>query len=238
MSKSVGYGVVGLAAVLLGVLIIVPFVKGFLPQLDGYIDYPASVLAYAGANADVLNTYITSGNIAKLTTIQTNYKNNLSSIPPTDPTYGDIQNKLMLVTLAINALSGDANSNMIVKKIVGTIPATTTTPVPAPSGAVQVAPVGAGQVVPSLSVNVAKQSSTLDLLKSACQSLLSETAAPLTGVATPSMMNTTAPVAAPPAMAMPSAVAAPPAMAMPSAVAASPTMSSMPPDVVMRKSKI
>jgi len=214
MSKSVGYGVVGLAAVLLGVLIVVPFVKGFLPQLDGYVDYPASVLTYAGANADVLNTYITSGNIAKLTTIQINYKNNLSSIPPTDPTYGDIQNKLMLVTLAINALNGDPTSNMIAKKIVSAMPATVPSGAgqAAPVGVVQAAPVGAGQVAPSLSVNVSKQSATLDLLKSACQSLLSETAAPLTGVATPSMMNTTAPVAAPPAMAMTSTVAAPPIM--------------------------
>jgi len=228
MSKSVGYGVVGLAAVLLGVLIIVPFVKGFfVSQIDGYVDYPASLLTHAGANAQYLN-WLLSVPKPELLKMQSEVQN----LPVTTPE--EQKNKpllLGLITLAINALSGDANSNMIVKKIVSSIPAAV--PV-APVG--QVAPVTAGQVVPSLSVNVAKQSATLDLLKSACQSLLSETAAPLTGVATPSTMNTTAPVAAPPAMAMPSAVAAPPAMAMPSAVAA-PTMSSMPPDVAMRKSK-
>jgi hypothetical protein len=229
MSKSVGYGVVGLAAVLLGVLIVVPFVKGFLPQLDGYVDYPASLLTYAGANAEMLKTYLSTP-MPKLLGMQ--YE--VQKLPVVTPEQQKNKPNLVgLITLAINALNGDPNSNMIVKKIVGA----TTGPVQvAPVAAGQVAPVAAGQVVPSLSVNVAKQSATLDLLKSACQSLLSETAAPLTGVATPSMMNTTAPVAAPPAMAMPSAVAAPPAMAMPSAVAA-PTMSSMPPDVVMRKSK-
>ena len=260
MSKSVGYSVVGLAAVLLGVLIVVPFVKGFfVSQADGYVDYPASLLTYAGANAVLLKSYIMNVNIAKLTTLQTSYQSNLSSTPVTDPTYGDKQNQLMLVTLAINAMKGDANSKIIVQKITGPITAAdaalygstvpTTAPVKtavtvgaAPVGAGQAAvpttaaaaapvktavtagaapvvagqfavpataaaaapvktavtagaaPVGAGQVagvVPSLSVNVAKPSSTLDLLKSACQSLIADTTVSLTGVADPRMMNTT-----------------------------------------------
>ena len=232
MSKSVGYSVVGLAAVLLGVLIVVPFVKGFfVSQADGYVDYPASLLTYAGANAVLLKSYIMNVNIAKLTTLQTSYQSNLSSTPVTDPTYGDKQNQLMLVTLAINAMKGDANSKIIVQKITGPITAAdaalygstvpTTAPVktavtvgaapvvagqfavPATAAAAApvktavtagAAPVGAGQVagvVPSLSVNVAKPSSTLDLLKSACQSLIADTTVSLTGVADPRMMNTT-----------------------------------------------
>ena len=228
MSKSVGYGVVGLAAVLLGVLIVVPFVKGFfVSQIDGYVDYPASLLTYAEANREMLKEYLS---VPKPELLQMQYE--VQKLPVNTPEEQKNKPRLLgLITLAINALNGDANSNNIVKKIVGSIPAAV--PV-APVG--QVAPVAAGQVVPSLSVNVAKQSATLDLLKSACQSLLSDTAIPLTGIDAPPMMNTTAPVAAPPAMAMPSAVAAPPAMAMPSAVAA-PTMSSMPPSVAMRKSK-
>ena len=232
MSKLVGYSVVGLAAVLLGVLIVVPFVKGFfVSQADGYVDYPASLLTYAGANAVLLKSYIMNVNIAKLTTLQTSYQSNLSSTPVTDPTYGDKQNQLMLVTLAINAMKGDANSKIIVQKITGPITAAdaalygstvpTTAPVktavtvgaapvvagqfavPATAAAAApvktavtagAAPVGAGQVagvVPSLSVNVAKPSSTLDLLKSACQSLIADTTVSLTGVADPRMMNTT-----------------------------------------------
>ena len=265
MSKSVGYSVVGLAAVLLGVLIVVPFVKGFfVSQADGYVDYPASLLTYAGANAVLLKSYIMNVNIAKLTTLQTSYQSNLSSTPVTDPTYGDKQNQLMLVTLAINAKNGDANSIAVVNNTfaaakipVVVTPASLGVPVPAAAaapvktavtvgaapvvagqfavpataaaaapvktavtaGAAPVvagqfavpataaaaapvktavtagaAPVGAGQVagvVPSLSVNVAKPSSTLDLLKSACQSLIADTTVSLTGVADPRMMNTT-----------------------------------------------
>ena len=250
MSKSVGYSVVGLAAVLLGVLIVVPFVKGFfVSQFDGYIDYSATFLTYAMEKAVLLNSYIMTVNIAKLTTLQTSYQSILSSTPVTDPSYGDKQNQLMLVTLAINAMKGDANSKIIVQKITGPITAAdaalygstvpTTAPVKtavtvgaAPVGAGQAAvpttaaaaapvktavtvgaaPVGAGQVAvpataataspsataamipnttvgqvagvaPSLSVNVAKPSSTLDLLKSACQSLIADTTVSLTGVA-------------------------------------------------------
>jgi hypothetical protein len=227
MSKSVGYSVVGLAAVLLGVLIVVPFVKGFfVSQFDGYIDYSATFLTYAKGNAAMLNNYLPATPLAKLLAIQSSYQNVVTTTPITDPTYGDKQNQLMLVTLAINALSGDANSNMIVKKIVGTIPAAAPAAaaaapvktavtvgaapvvagqfaVPATAAAAApvktavtagAAPVGAGQVagvVPSLSVNVAKPSSTLDLLKSACQSLIADTTVSLTGVAAPRMMNTT-----------------------------------------------
>ena len=271
MSKLVGYSVVGLAAVLLGVLIVVPFVKGFfVSQADGYVDYPASLLTYAGANAEWLKIYLSTP-MPKLLSMQSEVQNLVAVTPEQQ---ANKPNLLGLITLAINALNGDANSNMIAKKIVGTIPPSAAAPsVASPFGAVQVAPVAAGQVapvaagqvaavaagqvapiaagqvVPSLSVNVAKQSATLDLLKSACQSLLSDTAAPLTGieappmmkmtapVAAPPMMNMTAPVAAPPMMKMTAPVAAPPAMAMPSAVAAPPTMSSMPPDVAARKAK-
>ena len=260
MSKSVGYSVVGLAAVLLGVLIVVPFVKGFfVSQFDGYIDYSATFLTYAKGNAAMLNNYLPATPLAKLLAIQSSYQNVVTTTPITDPTYGDKQNQLMLVTLAINAMKGDANSKIIVQKITGPITAAdaalygstvpTTAPVKtavtvgaAPVGAGQAAvpttaaaaapvktavtvgaapvvagqfavpataaaaapvktavtagaaPVGAGQVagvVPSLSVNVAKPSSTLDLLKSACQSLIADTTVSLTGVADPRMMNTT-----------------------------------------------
>ena len=255
MSKSVGYGVVGLAAVLLGVLIVVPFVKGFfVSQADGYVDYPASLITHAGANAEWLKIYLSTP-MPKLLSMQSEVQNLVAVTPEQQ---ANKPNLLGLITLAINALNGDANSNMIAKKIVGTIPPSAAAPsVASPFGAVQVAPVAAGQVapfaagqvVPSLSVNVAKQSATLDLLKSACQSLLSDTSAPLTGieappmmkmtapVAAPPMMKMTAPVAAPPMMKMTAPVAAPPAMVMPSAVAAPPTMSSMPPDVAARKAK-
>ena len=279
MSKLVGYSVVGLAAVLLGVLIVVPFVKGFfVSQVDGYVDYPASLLTYAGANAEWLKIYLSTP-MPKLLSMQSEVQNLVAVTPEQQ---ANKPNLLGLITLAINALNGDANSNMIAKKIVGTIPPSAAAPsVASPFGAVQVAPVAAGQVapfaagqvapfaagqvapvaagqvapfaagqvVPSLSVNVAKQSATLDLLKSACQSLLSDTSAPLTGieappmmkmtapVAAPPMMKMTAPVAAPPMMKMTAPVAAPPAMVMPSAVAAPPTMSSMPPDVAARKAK-
>ena len=251
MSKSVGYGVVGLAAVLLGVLIVVPFVKGFfVSQADGYVDYPASLITHAGANAEWLKIYLSTP-MPKLLSMQSEVQNLVAVTPEQQ---ANKPNLLGLITLAINALNGDANSNMIAKKIVGTIPPSAAAPsVASPFGAVQVAPVAAGQVapfaagqvapfaagqvVPSLSVNVAKQSATLDLLKSACQSLLSDTAAPLTGIEAPPMMKMTAPVAAPPMMKMTAPVAAPPAMVMPSAVAAPPTMSSMPPDVAARKAK-
>lgn len=238
MSKSVGYSVVGLAAVLLGVLIVVPFVKGFfVSQFDGYIDYSATFLTYAKGNAAMLNNYLPATPLTKLLAIQSSYQNVVTTTPITDPTYGDKQNQLMLVTLAINAKNGDANSIAVVNNTfaaakipVVVTPASLGVPVSA------AAPVGAGQVavpmtaapaataamipnttvgqvagvVPSLSVNVAKPSSTLDLLKSACQSLLSDTAFPLTGIEAPPMMNMTAPVAAPPMMNTTAAVAASP----------------------------
>ena len=237
MSKSVGYSVVGLAAVLLGVLIVVPFVKGFfVSQFDGYIDYSATFLTYAKGNAAMLNNYLPATPLAKLLAIQSSYQNVVTTTPITDPTYGDKQNQLMLVTLAINAKNGDANSIAVVNNTfaaakipVVVTPASLGVPVPAAAaapvktavtvGAAPVvagqfavpataaaaapvktavtagaAPVGAGQVagvVPSLSVNVAKPSSTLDLLKSACQSLIADTTVSLTGVADPRMMNTT-----------------------------------------------
>ena len=244
MSKSVGYSVVGLAAVLLGVLIVVPFVKGFfVSQFDGYIDYSATFLTYAKGNAAMLNNYLPATPLAKLLAIQSSYQNVVTTTPITDPTYGDKQNQLMLVTLAINAKNGDANSIAVVNNTfaaakipVVVTPASLGVPVPVPAaapaaaaaapvktavtvGAAPVvagqfavpataaaaapvktavtagaAPVGAGQVAgvaPSLSVNVAKPSSTLDLLKSACQSLIADTTVSLTGVAAPSMMNTT-----------------------------------------------
>ena len=265
MSKSVGYSVVGLAAVLLGVLIVVPFVKGFfVSQFDGYIDYSATFLTYAKGNAAMLNNYLPATPLAKLLAIQSSYQNVVTTTPITDPTYGDKQNQLMLVTLAINAKNGDANSIAVVNNTfaaakipVVVTPASLGVPVPAAAaapvktavtvgaapvvagqfavpataaaaapvktavtaGAAPVvagqfavpataaaaapvktavtagaAPVGAGQVAgvaPSLSVNVAKPSSTLDLLKSACQSLIADTTVSLTGVADPRMMNTT-----------------------------------------------
>ena len=287
MSKSVGYSVVGLAAVLLGVLIVVPFVKGFfVSQFDGYIDYSATFLTYAKGNAAMLNNYLPATPLAKLLAIQSSYQNVVTTTPITDPTYGDKQNQLMLVTLAINAKNGDANSIAVVNNTfaaakipVVVTPASLGVPVPVPAAApaaaaaapvktavtVGAAPVVAGQfavpataaaaapaapaaanvklaaataavaatnpdtaaalaagafgagkvvpataspsataamipnttvgqvagVAPSLSVNVAKPSSTLDLLKSACQSLIADTTVSLTGVAAPSMMNTT-----------------------------------------------
>ena len=242
MSKSVGYSVVGLAAVLLGVLIVVPFVKGFfVSQFDGYIDYSATFLTYAKGNAAMLNNYLPATPLAKLLAIQSSYQNVVTTTPITDPTYGDKQNQLMLVTLAINAKNGDANSIAVVNNTfsaakipVVVTPASLGVPVPVPAAApaaaapaapaaaaaapvktavtVGAAPVGAGQVavpmtaataspaataamipnttvgqvagvVPSLSVNVAKPSSTLDLLKSACQSFIADTTPSLTGVA-------------------------------------------------------
>ena len=262
MSKSVGYSVVGLAAVLLGVLIVVPFVKGFfVSQFDGYIDYSATFLTYAKGNAAMLNNYLPATPLAKLLAIQSSYQNVVTTTPITDPTYGDKQNQLMLVTLAINAKNGDANSIAVVNNTfaaakipVVVTPASLGVPVPAaaPAAAAPAAPAaaapaaaaaapaapaaanvklaaataavaatnpataaaldagafGAGKVVPataspsataamipnttvgqvagvapSLSVNVAKPSSTLDLLKSACQSLIADTTVSLTGVA-------------------------------------------------------
>ena len=52
-----GYGLFGLIAVLVGILLIAPFIKRFV-QVEGYVTYSNEVIAYANANKqkDQLNT--------------------------------------------------------------------------------------------------------------------------------------------------------------------------------------
>jgi hypothetical protein len=275
--KRVGYGIVGLAMVLLGILIIVPFLKSVFPQLDGYVDYPADVIAAAQANTALLNDVMANSD----TTINVwinNINKDIANLQPTDPKLAyikiykmalnaingdqasvDTVNKILvgaklppwqpppspavpattpsdvityinanpaalnntiqlspyslkktiadfnkapvsptnttmigMYTLAYAAKMGDSNAIIIVNKAltVAGLPPFKSAAVAAPAAAAvapaaaaaAVAPAAAAATtdpVPSLSVNTARPSSTIDLLKSACQSLLADASAPL-----------------------------------------------------------
>ena len=255
--KRVGYGIVGLAMVLLGILIIVPFLKSVFPQLDGYVDYPADVIAAAQANNAALLNDVMANSDGTINVWIDNINKEIANLQPTDPKLAYIK----IYKMALNAINGDQASVDTVNKIlVGAklppwqpppspvVPATTPSEVityiqgnispltdamnssiysikhwiaavskqptsttnttligvytlayaakmgdpnaltivnklltgagkpawqPAPMPATTTGP------APSLSVNTARPSSTLDMLKTACQSLLADATAPL-----------------------------------------------------------
>jgi len=258
--KRIGYGIVGLAMVLLGILIIVPFLKSVFPQLDGYVDYPADVIANAQANnADILKNLMLSGTddtIKQAIDINTQL---LAKLAPTDSSVVETKKMVGIQTMALNAMQGDqASIDTITKILTGAkldpwqpppppvIPATIppeiitfaqggnavnvnttmkwsiytlkktifdinkqqplsdsnknliglyTLVYAAKMGDLNAVTIvnkilsGGGyptivippspQPAPSLSVNTARPSSTLDMMKSACQSLLVDATAPL-----------------------------------------------------------
>jgi hypothetical protein len=259
--KRVGYGIVGLAMVLLGILIIVPFLKSVFPQLDGYVDYPADVIAAAQANTALLNDVMANSDRTINVWID-NINKEIANLQPTDPKIAyikiykmalnaingdqasvDTVNKILVgaklppwqpppspvvpattpsdvityiqgnisplidamnssiysikhwiaavskkptsttnttligvYTLAYAAKTGDPNALTIVNKLLTGAGKPAWQPDPAPAPA---APPTTTGPVPSLSVNTARPSSTIDLLKSACQSLLADVSAPI-----------------------------------------------------------
>ena len=288
MARSVGYGVVGLAMVLLGILIIVPFLKRVFPQLDGYVDYTSDVVSYMKTstitNIPYMMTSSNEGLQARIDKVTVDLQSITDTASPSYKTGKNIPDSLLMVK---NARSGDANSIATINSLLGyygkgiwapppakcgslgttsvqpngdviriytkaecdtlggtyagvatgeclvptggtwswncryvvntpdqqklikvetaaakaaiadvsvgvtpsTAPATTTTApattTTAPTAAVMVpstmAPTTGATALPSLSVNTAKPSTTLDLLKSACQSLIADTTVSLTG---------------------------------------------------------
>ena len=274
MARSVGYGVVGLAMVLLGILIIVPFLKRVFPQLDGYVNYTTDVISYMKTtpitNIPYMMTSSNEGLQARIDKVTVDLQSITDTASPSYKTGKNILDSLLMVK---NARSGDANSIATINSLLGyygkgiwapppakcgslgttsvqpngdviriytkaecdtlggtyagvatgecLVPTGGTwswncryvvntpdqqklikvetaaakaaiadvsvgvTPSTAPTAAVMVpstmAPTTGATALPSLSVNTAKPSTTLDLLKSACQSLIADTTVSLTG---------------------------------------------------------
>jgi 3D (Asp-Asp-Asp) domain-containing protein len=116
--KRVGYGIVGLAMVLLGILIIVPFLKSVFPQLDGYVDYSAAVIAAAQSNnADTLKNVMLSGTddtIKQGIDINTQA---LAKLTANDPNVTNLKNTIEIQKMGLNAILGDQASVDTVNKI-------------------------------------------------------------------------------------------------------------------------
>jgi hypothetical protein len=144
---------------------------------------PSDVITYINANQAALNATIQLSPYSLKKTIA---DFNKAPVSPTNTTM------IGMYTLAYAAKMGDPNAIIIVNKALTVAglpppfkPAAVAAPAAAavaPAAAAAVAPAAAAATtgpVPSLSVNTARPSSTIDLLKSACQSLLADASAPL-----------------------------------------------------------